>query len=155
MAALCDWNMRMYDLGATAAIERSKEAAIHALLLDPLCAASRLSRFERQVLVDWLSPLGCAWESVLSLDARLGGLGGTELYIGVEGDFGVPIGGPATPRIIEGRPHQFVGWNASMCWYIDEDGHIVEVDDLGKLVVAQIQSVAGITRTLTCPIVHI
>jgi DNA-binding Lrp family transcriptional regulator len=29
------------------------------------------------------------------------------------------------------------------------------VDDLGKLVVAQIQSVSGITRTLTCPIVHI
>ena len=39
MAALCDSNMRMFDLGATAAIERSKEAAIHALLLDPLCAA--------------------------------------------------------------------------------------------------------------------
>ena len=29
------------------------------------------------------------------------------------------------------------------------------VDDLGKLVVAQIQGVEGITRTLTCPIVHI
>src|ERR1700722_3517755 len=29
------------------------------------------------------------------------------------------------------------------------------VDDLGRLVVAQIQGVAGITRTLTCPIVHI
>ena len=29
------------------------------------------------------------------------------------------------------------------------------VDDLGRLVVAQIQSVPGITRTLTCPIVHI
>ncbi|HUK71237.1 MAG TPA: Lrp/AsnC ligand binding domain-containing protein [Streptosporangiaceae bacterium] len=29
------------------------------------------------------------------------------------------------------------------------------VDDLGKLVVAQIQVVDGITRTLTCPIVHI
>jgi DNA-binding Lrp family transcriptional regulator len=29
------------------------------------------------------------------------------------------------------------------------------VDELGKLVVAQIQSVDGITRTLTCPIVHI
>jgi DNA-binding Lrp family transcriptional regulator len=29
------------------------------------------------------------------------------------------------------------------------------VDDLGKLVVAQIQAVPGITRTLTCPIVHI
>ncbi len=29
------------------------------------------------------------------------------------------------------------------------------VDELGRLVVAQIQSVDGITRTLTCPIVHI
>lgn len=39
MAALCDWNMRMFDLGATAAVERSKEAAVHALMLDPLTAA--------------------------------------------------------------------------------------------------------------------
>jgi alpha-galactosidase len=39
MAALCDWNMRMFDLGAQAAIERSKEKAIHALMLDPLTAA--------------------------------------------------------------------------------------------------------------------
>jgi len=29
------------------------------------------------------------------------------------------------------------------------------VDELGRMVVAQIQGVAGITRTLTCPIVHI
>ena len=29
------------------------------------------------------------------------------------------------------------------------------VDDLGKLVVARIQAVEGITRTLTCPIVYI
>lgn len=29
------------------------------------------------------------------------------------------------------------------------------VDDLGKLVVAQIQGVDGITRTLTCPVVHL
>jgi DNA-binding Lrp family transcriptional regulator len=29
------------------------------------------------------------------------------------------------------------------------------VDDLGKLVVAKIQSVPGITRTLTCPVVHL
>lgn len=28
------------------------------------------------------------------------------------------------------------------------------VDDLGKLVVAQVQGVDGITRTLTCPVVH-
>jgi DNA-binding Lrp family transcriptional regulator len=29
------------------------------------------------------------------------------------------------------------------------------VDELGRMVVAQIQGVSGITRTLTCPIVHI
>ncbi len=39
MAAICDSNMRMFDLGATAAQLRSKEAAIHALMLDPLSAA--------------------------------------------------------------------------------------------------------------------
>jgi DNA-binding Lrp family transcriptional regulator len=30
-----------------------------------------------------------------------------------------------------------------------------DVDSLGKLVVARIQSVEGITRTLTCPVVHL
>lgn len=39
MAALCVANMSSFDLGATAAIHRSKEAAIHSLLLDPLTAA--------------------------------------------------------------------------------------------------------------------
>ena len=29
------------------------------------------------------------------------------------------------------------------------------VDELGKLVVARVQAVPGITRTLTCPVVHI
>jgi DNA-binding Lrp family transcriptional regulator len=29
------------------------------------------------------------------------------------------------------------------------------MDDLGKLVVANIQAVNGITRTLTCPVVHL
>jgi DNA-binding Lrp family transcriptional regulator len=29
------------------------------------------------------------------------------------------------------------------------------VDELGKLVVARIQAVNGITRTLTCPVVHL
>ncbi|MEV1011609.1 Lrp/AsnC ligand binding domain-containing protein [Streptomyces sp. NPDC049881] len=29
------------------------------------------------------------------------------------------------------------------------------VDELGRLVVAQVQRVAGITRTLTCPVVHL
>jgi len=39
MAALCSSNMSMYELGAIAAVEKSKEAAIHSLLLDPLSAA--------------------------------------------------------------------------------------------------------------------
>ncbi len=39
MAHICASNMAMFDLGATACIERSKEAAIHSLLLDPLCSA--------------------------------------------------------------------------------------------------------------------
>ena len=39
MAAICQSNMNVYELGATSALERSKEAAIHALLLDPLTAA--------------------------------------------------------------------------------------------------------------------
>jgi alpha-galactosidase len=39
MAALCTSNLSMFDLGAQAAIERSKELAIHALMLDPLTAA--------------------------------------------------------------------------------------------------------------------
>jgi alpha-galactosidase len=38
-AALCDWNMRMFDLAATACIEKSRAAATHALMLDPLTAA--------------------------------------------------------------------------------------------------------------------
>ena len=30
-----------------------------------------------------------------------------------------------------------------------------DVDQLGKLVVARVQAIEGITRTLTCPIVHL
>jgi DNA-binding Lrp family transcriptional regulator len=29
------------------------------------------------------------------------------------------------------------------------------VDDLGRMVVARVQQVEGITRTLTCPVVHL
>ncbi|MFH9353257.1 MULTISPECIES: Lrp/AsnC family transcriptional regulator [Kitasatospora] len=29
------------------------------------------------------------------------------------------------------------------------------VDDLGRMVVAKVQKVEGITRTLTCPVVHL
>ena len=39
MAGICRSNMSMFDLGAQAAIEKSKEMAAHALMLDPLTAA--------------------------------------------------------------------------------------------------------------------
>jgi alpha-galactosidase len=39
MAALCASNMAVFELGATAAVERSKEAAIYALQLDPHTAS--------------------------------------------------------------------------------------------------------------------
>jgi alpha-galactosidase len=39
MAGLCDSNMRMFDLGAQACVERSVEKAIYALMLDPLTSA--------------------------------------------------------------------------------------------------------------------
>lgn len=39
MANVCATNLGVFDLGAQAVIERSKEAAIHALMLDPLSAA--------------------------------------------------------------------------------------------------------------------
>ena len=38
-AALCDWNMRFFDMAASACIERSKSLAATALMLDPLTAA--------------------------------------------------------------------------------------------------------------------
>lgn len=38
-AAICQSNMQMINLVATACIEKSKEAAIHALMLDPLTSA--------------------------------------------------------------------------------------------------------------------
>jgi DNA-binding Lrp family transcriptional regulator len=30
-----------------------------------------------------------------------------------------------------------------------------DIDEMGRMVVAQVQGVAGITRTLTCPVVHL
>ena len=39
MAAICDSNMRMFDLAADAAIEKSKQLATWALMLDPLTSA--------------------------------------------------------------------------------------------------------------------
>ena len=34
-------------------------------------------------------------------------------------------------------------------------GEAESMDQLGQLVVAKVQAIAGITRTLTCPVVHL
>ncbi|MCU0315086.1 MAG: hypothetical protein MUC92_00675 [Fimbriimonadaceae bacterium] len=39
MAAICDSNMRMYDLAVDSALHKSREAAYHSLYLDPLTSA--------------------------------------------------------------------------------------------------------------------
>ena len=39
LAAICDSNLRMFELAAIACVEKSREAAIHALMLDPLTSA--------------------------------------------------------------------------------------------------------------------
>jgi DNA-binding Lrp family transcriptional regulator len=31
----------------------------------------------------------------------------------------------------------------------------IDLDDLGKLVTARIQAAEGVTRTLTCPVIHL
>lgn len=54
LAALCRANMAMFDLAATAVVEGSKAAAIHALLLDPLtaavCAPAEIQRMAEELL---------------------------------------------------------------------------------------------------------
>ena len=61
MAAVCRTNMNVYDLAATAIVDKSKDAAIHALLLDPLTAAVCTPRQIKQMALemfdaeaDWL-----------------------------------------------------------------------------------------------------
>lgn len=39
MAALCDSNMRVFDLVVRSIMERNRDALYHAMMLDPLCAA--------------------------------------------------------------------------------------------------------------------
>ncbi len=52
MAHVCASNMAVFDLAATAAIEQSKDAAVHALLLDPLCSAVCTPRQIKQMTLE-------------------------------------------------------------------------------------------------------
>lgn len=52
MAAICRSQMAYFDLAATACIEKSKEAAVHALLLDPLTQAVLSTREIRKMTLE-------------------------------------------------------------------------------------------------------
>ena len=52
MAHICHSNMAYFDLAAKACIEKSKEAAAHALMLDPLTAAILTPREIRQMTME-------------------------------------------------------------------------------------------------------
>jgi alpha-galactosidase len=52
MAHICESNMAYFDLAAKACVEKSKEAAAHALMLDPLTAAVLTPREIRQMTME-------------------------------------------------------------------------------------------------------
>lgn len=52
MAHVCESNMAFFDLAANACIHKSKQAAIHALMLDPLTAAVLTPRQIRQMTLE-------------------------------------------------------------------------------------------------------
>lgn len=54
MAAICRSNMSMFELGVIAALEKSREAAAHALMLDPLtsavCSPSEIKQMTEELI---------------------------------------------------------------------------------------------------------
>lgn len=58
-------------------------------------------------------------------------------------------------REIAGIPGVTVSEDVTGPYDVIVRAEATDVDELGKLVVAQVQGVDGITRTLTCPVVHI
>jgi alpha-galactosidase len=52
MAHVCYSQMAYFDLAARACVERSKEAAVHALMLDPLTAAVLSPREIRRMTLE-------------------------------------------------------------------------------------------------------
>ncbi len=60
MAVLCAAKLAVFDLGAQAAIERSKEKAIHAVMLDPLgAAACSPAEIRRMVIELFVAEMRC------------------------------------------------------------------------------------------------
>jgi len=61
----------------------------------------------------------------------------------------------AVARAIAGLPGVAVAEDVTGPYDVIVRAEARSVDELGKLVVARVQSVDGITRTLTCPVVNL
>ncbi len=63
LAAICDWNMRSYELAAEACIEKDLEKAIQAMMLDPntasVCSPEEIRKMANELFKaekEWLDP---------------------------------------------------------------------------------------------------
>ena len=83
--------------------------------------------------------------------------GGVVVAVHVASALGAPLD-VVVPRKLgaPGNPELGIGAVAPGVRVVDRRSvQVLGVDELGKLVVARIQAVEGITRTLTCPVVHL
>jgi hypothetical protein len=71
-------------------------------------------------------------------------------YILIQADVGLAVDVAAAARKLPG-----VSWADAITGPYDVIAHAEAdtVDDLGRMVVSQVQTLGGITRTLTCPVV--
>ncbi|MFE7591983.1 Lrp/AsnC family transcriptional regulator [Kitasatospora sp. NPDC057512] len=61
----------------------------------------------------------------------------------------------AVARTIAGVPGVLTAEDVTGPYDVIVKAEAETVDELGRMVVAQVQKVEGITRTLTCPVVHL
>ena len=113
------------------------------------CASVRLAQPlavgpDEEILIAW-GPFGPALGVVNAgpgLAAVLGGVAGLQV-----------VQWPLGTSLFDAAP--FMAEDVTGPYDVIVRAEARNVDELGKLVVARIQAVAGITRTLTCPVVHL
>ncbi|MFM8944421.1 MAG: Lrp/AsnC family transcriptional regulator [Actinomycetota bacterium] len=73
-------------------------------------------------------------------------------YILIQTEVGKAVG---VARQIRGIPGVAEAEDVTGPYDVIVRAEATDVDELGKLVVAKVQAVEGITRTLTCPVVNL
>jgi hypothetical protein len=103
---------------------------------------------DRDAIRDWIGTPESEWqECLVAFEERFGGLATTVaspsvycgFYLGLEGmspenarNLGIAVDREFNTRDVLGRPHLWIGGSEWILWFMDRDGHIAEVDDLGK-----------------------